>query len=175
MEDRKYTKMLKMVKECGKTEQFNNIMNDYFDELEKYHPQTYNNLIGVVNKLGAKINICSKKELDEYLDLIHHKDVPQLWTLEQTSKVAKDIGIDFNKWSYNEYTFNYVMNMMRSDYYSEFKQMFSSSPLMKQAVLDSPSFYAHLSKAWLNDEDAPADKLIKYIGIIKGEEKSEEN
>jgi hypothetical protein len=58
------------------------------------------------------------------------------------------------------------MNMMRADYYSEFKKMFTTSPLMKQTILDSPSFYAHLAKAWLDDEDAPRDKAIKYIHIL---------
>ena len=86
-----------------------------------------------------------------------------LWTVEQTSKVAKDIGINFDEWCYNMYTFNFIMNMMRADYYSEFKKMFVSSPLMKQTIVDSPSFYAHMAKAWLDDEDAPSDKAIRYI------------
>ena len=48
----------------------------------------------------------------------------------------------------------------------EFKKMFASSPLMKQTIVDSPNFYAHMAKAWLDDEDAPKDKIIKYIQIV---------
>ena len=115
-------------------------------------------------------NILNEEELNKYLKHIHHKDMPKLWTVEQTTKVGQDIGIDFDKWKYNIYTFNYVMNMMRADYYSEFKSMFYTSPLMKQTVLDSASFYAHLAKAWLNDEDAPADKAMEYIHLVTGED-----
>lgn len=171
MKEGKYRKVYDMASQNNKVEQLYDIMDEYFNELEKYHPQTYNNLMKSIEKLGAKINIVDSKELDEYLKLIKHKDVPPLWTVEQTTKVGKDIGIDFDKWNYNQYTFNYVMNMMRSDYYLEFKQMFSTSPLMKQTILDSASFYAHLAKAWLNDEDAPPDKALRYIKIIS---KSEE-
>ena len=155
-----------MVKENKKEKEFNEIMDDYFTELEKYHPQTYTSLMKEIMGLGAKTNIVDATELNKYLKLIHHKDMPELWTVEQTSKVAKDIGINFDEWKYNIYTFNFVMNMVRADYYSEFKKMFVSSPLMKQTIVDSPSFYAHLAKAWLNDEDAPADKAIRYIEYV---------
>jgi hypothetical protein len=141
-------------------------MNEYFDELEQYHPKIYSNLMREVYKLGVQVNIIDEAELNKYIKLIHHKDMPKLWTVDETTKVGKDIGIDFDKWRFNPYTFNFVMNMMRADYYSEFKKMFTTSPLMKQTILDSPSFYAHLAKAWLDDEDAPRDKAIKYIHIL---------
>lgn len=169
-EKSKYRYILKLAHESGKTEEFYTIMDDYFCELEKYHPKTYQSLMNEIQSLGEKINILSEDELSKYLKYMHHKDMPKLWTIEQTSKVAKDIGIDFDEWKYNEYTFNYVMNMMRTDYYSEFKKMFYTSPLMKQTILDSPSFYAHLAKSWLEDEDAPADKALKYISLVTGED-----
>lgn len=170
MEEGKYQEVVKMVENHNKMNELYIIMDDYFRELEKHHPQAYNNLMNEINKLCVKINIENKQELDKYIKHIHHKDMPSLWTVEQTSKVGKDIGIDFDKWDYNVFTFNYVMNMMRADYYSEFKKMFASSPLMKQTIVDSPNFYAHMAKAWLDDEDAPKDKFIKYITIISGED-----
>lgn len=166
----KYREAMQMATKYGKTEEFYDIMDEYFCELEEYHPQAYKSLMEEVHKLGEKINILNEEELNKYLKHIHHKDMPKLWTVEQTTKVGKDIGIDFDKWKYNIYTFNYVMNMMRADYYSEFKNMFYTSPLMKQTVLDSASFYAHLAKAWLNDEDAPADKAMEYIHLVTGED-----
>lgn len=173
MGNNNYTEIIKMVKEHKKENEFDNIMNDYFMELEKYHPQTYNNLMKEIKKLGAKVNISDKDELNKFIKLINHKEMPALWTIEQTTKVAQDIGIDFNNWKFNIYTFNFVMNMMRADYYAEFKKMFATSPLMKQTIVDSANFYAHLAKAWLEDEDAPTDKVLKYIHIIM-EDKSED-
>ena len=170
LEKNTYREAMEIAKKHGKTEEFYDIMDEYFTELEEYHPQTYKSLMEEVHKLGEKINILSEEELNKYLKHIHHKDMPKLWTLEQTTKVGKDIGIDFDRWKYNTYTFNYIMNMMRADYYSEFKSMFYTRPLMKQTVLDSASFYAHLAKAWLNDEDAPADKAMKYIHLVTGED-----
>lgn len=169
MNEKRYSKVLEKVKSYDKINEFNDIMDDYFEELEMHHPNIYNNLIKEIDKLNVKINIFDEKELDKYLKLIHHKDMPSLWKTGDTSKVANDIGIDFKKWKFNPYTFNFVMNMMRADYYAEFKKMFSTSPLMKQAILDSPSFYAHLAKAWLEDEDAPPDKALKYIHILMDE------
>lgn len=165
----KYEKVIAMIKENDKYKEFYSIMNEYFDELEKYHPNIYANLMKEIYKLGVQVNIIDKEELDKYIKLIHHKDMPKLWSIDETSKVAKDIGIDFDKWRFNPYTFNFVMNMMRADYYSEFKKMFATSALMKQTILDSPNFYAHLAKAWLEDEDAPVDKVIKYIHILMDE------
>ena len=164
-----FKEVINMAQNNGKIEDFYNIMNDYFCELEKYHPQIYVNLTKELYKLGAPTNILNKSELDKYIKHIHHKDMPNLWTIEQTTKVGNDIGINFDEWKFNTYTFNYVMNMMRADYYSEFKKMFATSPLMKQTILDSPSFYAHMAKAWLEDEDAPADKALWYIKFISDE------
>ena len=165
----KYKEMIEVIEDNGKISEFHDIMEDYFTELEEYHPQIYVNLMKEITKLGAKINIDEKEWVDD-IKLIHHKDMPKLWTLDETTKVAKDIGIDFNKWKFNKYSFNFVMNMVRADYYHELKSMFITSPLMKQTVLDSANFYAHLAKAWLDDEDAPADKFIKYLRILKEDE-----
>lgn len=173
VEKSEFKEIIEVIKENNKIDEFYNIMNDYFCELEKYHPQTYANLMKEIKKLGAKTNILDKEELDKYLKHIHHKDMPTLWTVEATTKVANDIGIDFEEWKFNIYTFNFVMNMMRADYYSEFKKMFVTSPLMKQTILDSSNFYAHMAKAWLDDEDAPADKAIKYIQIIMNDTNKE--
>lgn len=165
----KFNDMIKIAKDNNRMEDLNNIMDNYFSELEKHHPQTYVNLMREIHKLGAETNILDKDELDKYLKHIHHSGMLPLWTLEQTTKVAKDININFDEWKFNIYTFNYVMNMMRADYYAEFKKMFATSPLMKQTILESPSFYAHMAKAWLEDEDAPVDKAIRYIKYVSGE------
>lgn len=175
MEEKKsFKEVIDMIHSHKKEKDFYTIMDEYFDELHKYHPQTYSNLMKEIYKLGAQTNILDGAELSKYIKHIHHKDMPELWTVEQTTKVGKEIGIDFDEWKYNIYTFNYIMNMMRADYYAEFKKMFATSPLMKQTILDSASFYAHMAKAWLDDEDAPANKALWYIKFVSGEIKCTE-
>ena len=68
------------------------------------------------------------------------------WTLEQTTSVARNNGIEFSK--YNEYDWCYVMNMIYSDYYG--------------AVSNDVSTYVKLSKKFLEDKDAVEGKALKY-------------
>ena len=59
----------------NKSEEFNDIMDDYFEELAKYHPKIYVNLMKELHKLGAQTNIESQEELDKYIKHIHHKGI----------------------------------------------------------------------------------------------------
>ena len=52
------------------------------------------------------------------------------WNLEQTNNVARQLGIDFT--TFNEYDWNYTMNMIYSDYYG--------------AVQNDTTIYARLAK-----------------------------
>ena len=73
-----YKEVLDIATKHNKLQDFHIILEDYFIELEKYHPQTYTNLMRELHKLGAKINIDDKNELSKYIKHIHHKDIPQL-------------------------------------------------------------------------------------------------
>lgn len=152
----------------GKQDDLTCILDNYFNELEEYYPNTYKSLMKEIDRLTTRINIKDKAELDKFLALINHDDYKEssFWTIEQTTKVGEQIGINFDKWKYNMYSFNYVMNMVKADYLSELTIMFSQSSVLKQTVLDNPVFYAHLAKAWLEDEDAPSDKLMRYLHFI---------
>ena len=68
------------------------------------------------------------------------------WSLEQTNNVAKQIGITFD--TFNEYDWNYVMNMIYSDYYG--------------SVANDTNTYAKMSKKFLEDKDAKDGKALKY-------------
>lgn len=68
------------------------------------------------------------------------------WSVEQTNSVAKQNGISFTH--YNEYDWNYVMNMMYSDYYG--------------VASNDTSFYAKLSIRFLEDKDAKEGKALCY-------------
>lgn len=65
---------------------------------------------------------------------------------------AEQSGIAFEH--YNEYDWNYVMNMMYSDFYG--------------AISNDTSAYVKLAKKWLEDKDAVDGKaLCYYLHIVK--------
>lgn len=73
------------------------------------------------------------------------------WTLEETNSVAKQNGITFDR--FNEYDWNYVMNMKYSDYYG--------------AVPNDLSSYVKLARKFLMDKDAKEGKALKYYLAMK--------
>lgn len=73
------------------------------------------------------------------------------WNLEQTSRAAENAGIKFK--DYNEYDWNYVMNMIYSDYYG--------------SVPDDTNVYIKMSIKFLQDKDAPEGKALQYYLAMK--------
>ncbi len=73
------------------------------------------------------------------------------WTVEQTTSVAKQNNIMFS--NFNEYDWNYVMNMMYSDYYG--------------AIPNETSYYVKLSRKFLEDKDADTGKALRYYLAMK--------
>ena len=74
------------------------------------------------------------------------------WNINQTNSVAKSNGIIFD--NFNEYDWNYVMNMLYSDYYG--------------AVSNDTSVYVKLAKKFLDDKDAPKGKALHYYLAMRG-------
>lgn len=74
------------------------------------------------------------------------------WALETTTQVAANNNITFGE-KYNEYDWCYVMNMMYSDYYSVFG--------------NDTNMYVKVSKAFLEDKDAPTGKAFIYYVSMK--------
>jgi len=68
------------------------------------------------------------------------------WTVDDTNVVASQNGIEFKH--FNQYDWNYVMNMIYSDYYG--------------SVPNELSYYVKLAKKFLMDKDAPEGKALKY-------------
>jgi hypothetical protein len=68
------------------------------------------------------------------------------WSVEETNKVAQSRGIIFNK--FNEYDWNYVMNMIYSDYFG--------------VISNSLEMYVELAKRFLCDKDSQEGKAYKY-------------
>ena len=68
------------------------------------------------------------------------------WNLDSTNSLAKQYGIGFHH--FNEYDWNYVMNMIYSDYYG--------------AIPNETSYYVKLAEKFIKDKDAPEGKALKY-------------
>ena len=73
------------------------------------------------------------------------------WSVEQTNSVAKSLGVSFM--DFNEYDWNYAMNMMYSDYYG--------------AVSNDASTYGKMAKKFLEDKDAKHGKALLYYIAMK--------
>lgn len=86
--------------------------------------------------------------LKKALENMHNEDgtMGEHWTTEQTTQVAKANGIMFTH--FNEYDWNYVMNMMYSDYYG--------------VVSNDVNSYVKLAKRFIEDKDAPEGKAYRY-------------
>lgn len=73
------------------------------------------------------------------------------WNLTDTNNLAKQVGISFT--NFNEYDWNYVLNMIYSDYYG--------------SVNNDVSTYAKLARKFIEDKDAPEGKALKYYLAMK--------
>lgn len=69
------------------------------------------------------------------------------WTLEETDKVAHSYGIEYKE--FNKYDFNYVMNMIYSDYYG--------------VVPNEVQTYVKMAKKFLLDKDGKSGKALCYF------------
>lgn len=68
------------------------------------------------------------------------------WSVEQTTNAARNNGITFKE--YNEYDWNYTMNMIYSDYFG--------------SVPDDVNTYAKMTRKFLQDKDAKEGKALCY-------------
>lgn len=68
------------------------------------------------------------------------------WTVEQTTNVAKANGIEFKH--FNEYDWNYVLNMVYSDYYG--------------AIPNELASYVKVARKFLEDRDVEEGKALRY-------------
>ena len=76
------------------------------------------------------------------------------WSIEDTNAVAKQYGIQFT--DFNEYDWNYVMNMVYSDYFG--------------TVPNEISAYVKLAEKFIKDKDAGPGKAFKYYVAMNYDE-----
>lgn len=139
-----------MHKELLKTatpEQLKEFVSCSLDMIKETHHDLYEDLEMYLYKMIYGCHFCEdllKKALEHMVNEDGTKGGH--WKIEQTNSVARSKGIMFDK--FNEYDFNYVMNMMYSDYYG--------------AVPNDTDTYYKMALKFLNDKDAPEGKAFKY-------------
>ena len=123
---------------------------DFIEKLEPLCPEAYDLFIVEFSPVayGMHFSEASLMIAYEYMD---NADGTQgaHWTLAQTNTLATQLAIDFTIAKFNEYDFNYTVNMMYSDYYA--------------AIGTNDLMYANLALLFLNDIDAKEGKAYMYF------------
>lgn len=133
-------------------ENLKEFLMETFDELKKVDHEMYDEL---EEKLYNKIYGCHFSEwlLEKATSHFYNEDgtMGGHWTLDQTTEVAKQHGISFDH--FNQYDWNYVMNMVYSDFYG--------------AVPNDTGIYVKMARKFLEDKDAPKGKAYHYYMTMK--------
>lgn len=128
------------------------VFDKHLEDLKEAHPDLYKKL---ENKLyiaayGYHFN---EEMLKEALSTMINDDDSKSpkWKISDTTQVARNSGISFSK--FNEYDWNYVMNMIYSDYC--------------EVLGDNVMSYVKMANKFLNDKDAPDGKALRYYMCMK--------
>ena len=130
--------------------ELHNVILDSIRILKEYHHDKYEELkekiyiIGYGEQLNQEMAKCWVESM---------KPDGEHWTMEQTTSVAKQYGVTFDKIS--EYTWYAIMNMAKNDF----------SNMLGNSVEN----YVKYCKAWLMDNDYPYPnkKAYKYYMMVK--------
>lgn len=133
------------------TEQLASFAEELMEMLES-NKEVYDIAESILHRKIYGDHFC-QKSLDKALNLMANEDgtTGGHWNVEQTKSVANQNGYRLSK--YNEYDWNYVMNMLYSDYYSLFG--------------DDAQAYAKMAFKFLADPDAPDGKAYKYYHAMQ--------
>lgn len=139
--------MHKMLIKQATPEQLKEFVDDALSMLKETNPKTYEDLELYLYKeiYGPHFNDWMLEQATRSMVNEDGTTGPH-WTLEQTTSVAKSNSITFD--SFNEYDWNYTMNMIYSDYYG--------------AVSNDTSVYVKMAKKFLMDKDAKKGKAFCY-------------
>lgn len=142
--------MYKHILKEASDEQLREFVDGALGMLKETNTETYKTLDSYLYKImyGSHFN---SEVLKEAVSKMINEDgtTGGHWTLEQTNNVARQNGITFD--TFNEYDWNYVMNMMYSDYYG----VVPNDVLVKLAI------------RFLMDKDAKEGKAYCYYMAIK--------
>lgn len=127
-----------------------NVFNEMLMAIKRTYPSQYKKYSEKLEQIYHSEHI-SKEEAMEYVSGMVNKDgsTGEHWTLEQTKSYQKSHP---SYASIDPYCFYVAINMMYSDYYTPGR---------------SVETYADLASSFLNDKDAPSDKLKRYMEAMK--------
>ena len=140
-----------LIKEANES-QLREFIEDAMSMLKETNPETYDTLEMHLYKEIYGCHFCDWL-LDKATKNLVNEDgtTGPHWNLNQTTQVAKQSGVNFT--NFNEYDWNYVMNMIYSDYYG--------------SVPNDASTYVRMSLKFLDDKDAKEGKALKYYLSMK--------
>ena len=128
------------------------IFDDLMMDIKEHHPDKYDE---VNNKLYIVVNgyHFNKDILDKAVHAMVNDDgsAAPKWSVAETSQVASNNGVSFN--TFNEYDWNYVMNMVYSDY--------------SEILGSNLASYVKMANKFLKDKDAPEGKALRYYMAMK--------
>lgn len=122
------------------------VLSEIMHDLQKKYPLYYKKYDDRLEKI-YKRDALTEEEAMEYVSKMRNKDgsMGAHWTMQQTTDYMKShSGFEM----LNPNCFYVAMNMMYSDYYKPTR---------------TTDTYAMLAKDFLEDKDAPSDKLKRYI------------
>lgn len=79
------------------------------------------------------------------------------WSIEDTTSIANQYGINIKGDKVNKYDWYVVLNMIYSDFYKAVISMTNSNHI---------KYFVELAKAWINDKDIDAGKMWYYFKYI---------
>lgn len=144
--------MHKTIIENATLEQLKRFSLYALSEIEKVDKDLYNDLEYCLYKevFGAHFN---EWLLEKATAKMMNEDgtVGPHWKVNETTMFARNHDVNFKR--YNEYDFNYVINMLYSDFYG--------------AVPNETSTYIKMARKFLEDKDADDGKALKYYWSMK--------
>lgn len=128
------------------------VIDKHLEQFKEAHPDKYQDIENCLYVIAYGYHF-SKDMLDEYLSHMINDDGTKApkWSVAETTQVARSNGIPFTK--FNEYDWNYVMNMIYSDYCT--------------VLGDNLISYVKMSHKFLDDKDAPEGKALRYAMCMK--------
>lgn len=144
--------MYKTLIEQASHEQLKQFTNDTMAMLKETNHDTYDTLQVYLYKelYGCHFNDWMLKQATERMKNEDGSVGPH-WNLNETTEAARHHNVNFD--GFNEYDWNYTMNMIYSDYYG--------------AVPNDVGLYIKMALRFLKDKDAPKGKALKYYLTFK--------
>lgn len=137
--------MIKYILAEANINDLKNFITDLMEELKERMPEVYKETMFKLHKnvYGSHFSKCLVEYATSKMENLDGTKGAK-WSIDETNKILKDYNLNEN-----EFDFNYVMNMMYSDY-STF-------------IRNDTSTCVKLSSMFLDDPDAKEGKALRYF------------